>query len=62
VALELPLTGTTADLARGVAAACGVPCSRLAAVEIYDGKVHKVFATHEALDKVPHADLLDAEA
>ena len=37
-------------------------CSRLAAVEIYDGKVHKVFATHEALDKVPHADLLDAEA
>jgi len=40
VALELPLTGTTADLARGVAAASGVPCSRLAVVEIYDGKVH----------------------
>ena len=44
MALELPLTGTTADLAHGVAAACGVPCSRLATVEIYDGKVHTVLA------------------
>merc|ERR1719424_418739 len=58
VPLELPIAGTAADLARGAAAASGLSCSRLATVEIYDGKVHKVFATHEALDKVQDGDLI----
>ena len=56
--LELPLSGTAADLARGTAAASGLSCARLATVEIYDGKVHKVFAPHEALDKVQDGDLI----